>query len=110
MEVTLVTVRKLQILFDEAWGRIRSGSRPASVDCTPISTPMPDGDFWTVYMNFLDCLLVDEEDLLENFDDMVNFGKSVKESVCLKDPCSDGAFIFVPKEFAEKVLVLGALA
>lgn len=109
MEVTLVTVRKLQIAFDSAWKRIRGGHRPESVDLTPISTPMPDGDFWTVYMNSLDCLLVDEEDLTENFDDMVNFGKAVKEGVCLKDPCSDGAFILVPKELAEKTLVLGDL-
>lgn len=110
MEVTLVNVRKLQIAFDEAWGRIRSGNRPVCVDCTPVSTPMPDGDFWTIYMNFLDCLMVDEEDLTDNFDDMVNFGKAVKESVCLKDPCNHGTFILVPKEFAEKVLVLGTLA
>lgn len=105
MEVTLVNVRKLRIFFDEAWRKIRGGERPVGVG----GDSEPDGDFWTLYMNHLDCTIVDHDDLLENFDDMVNFGKLVKESVCLKDPCDETSFILVPKVLAERVLVLGGL-
>jgi len=110
MEVTLVNIRKLQIAFDEAWKRIREGHRPVCVECDPETAGGPDGDFWTVYMNFLDCLMIETEDLLENFDDMVNFGSSLKNGVCIKDPCNQGEFILVSKDFAEKILVLGSLA
>ena len=109
MEVTMENVRKLQNIFEEAWKRIIQGYRPVCVDCNPDRGSVPDGDFWTIYMNFLDCTIVEYDDLLENFDEMVNFGSLVKESVCLKDPCDDSSFILVPKGLAEKSLVLGTL-
>lgn len=108
MEVTLVNLRKLQIMFDAAWKRICEGNRPICVECDPDRRPS-DSEFWTLYMNFLDCLMIEKEDLLENFDEMVNFGSAVKESVCLKDPCNDGDYILVRHAFAEKCLVLGTL-
>lgn len=109
MEITMVNVQKLQRAFDASWKRVESGDRPESILHT-VRGPLFASDFWTCYMNSLDCLLVDREDLLENFDEMVNFGKSVKENVCLRNPCNEGDFILVPKDLAEKVLVLGALA
>lgn len=107
MEVTLVNLRKLQIAFEDSWKRIRNGNRPICVNCDPDLHPT-DSEFWTLYVNFLDCLMIEKEDLLENFDEMVNFGSS-KESVCIKDPCNQGDFILVPKSLAEKTLVLGTL-
>jgi len=109
MEVTLVNIRKLQITFDEAWKRIREGYRPVCVECDPETAGGPDGDFWTVYMNHLDVLVIDEEDLLETFDDMVNFGSAVRNSVCLRNPCNADGFLLVDRELAHKSLVLGAL-
>lgn len=109
MEVTLVNVRKLQIAFEESWKSILKGNRPACVDLHAVGHEILASDFWSVYMNFLDCTLVDQEDLLENFDEMVNFGSLVRESVCVKDPCDGSGFIMVPKELSQKVIVLGAL-
>lgn len=109
MEKTRKNVEQLQSLFDDAWDRIVAGKMPAGVSCGPDYKPS-DEEFWTLYMNSLDCLLVDEEDLLENFDEMVNFGSSLRDSVCLKNPCNTEGFILVDKELAERILVLGALA
>lgn len=109
MEVTMKTVQKLQVAFNEAWLRIHTGNRPVGVSCSPDYHPN-DSEFWTLYMNYLDCILIDDEDLLENFPEMVNFGFAVKERVCLTDPCNEGGFILVDKGLAEKALVLGTLA
>lgn len=109
MQTTKTSVECLQNLFDEAWDRIVAGKRPSGVFCDP-DCKINDDEFWTLYMNSLDCLLIDEEDLLENFDEMVNFGYSVRESVCLKNPCNKEGFILVDKELAERILVLGTLA
>ena len=107
MEVNLKSVSKLQGIFVEAWSHISSGNRPECVECDPRQSAEW---FWGLYMNHLDCLMVDRDDLLESFPDMVNFGVSVKESVCLLDPCFPGDYLLVPKQLAEKCLVLGNLA
>jgi len=109
MKIEHHNVKRLQALFKEAWLRIKGGWRPDSLDLHTVG-PLLDSDFWSVYMNFLDCLMIEREDLLENFDDMVNFGSAVKERICLKDPCLRGDYILVPWELAEKALVLGVLA
>lgn len=109
MEVTLVSVRKLQIAFDNAWKKVSAGERPESVGLHTVDGPLPAVDFWTCYMNSLDCLVIDKDDLLENFDEMVNFGNAVKTSVCVKDPCYKGCYVLVPKDVAEKAVVLGGL-
>lgn len=109
MEITNNTVQKVQRVFDDAWLRIHTGNRPVGVSCDPDYHP-DDGEFWTIYMNYLDCILITKDDLLGDFPDMVNFGFAVKERVCLTDPCNEGDFILVDQEVAEKALVLGALA
>ena len=110
MKIEHHNVKRLQALFKESWLRIKEGHRPESVDMHTVGGPLLDSDFWCVYMNSLDCLMIEREDLLENFDDMVNFGSAVKERICLWDPCSIGDYILVPWDLAEKALVLGALA
>jgi hypothetical protein len=109
MNNTFNSVEKLQTIFHEAWTRIRAGNRPVCVSCDP-SHNTNNGEFWTMYMNFLDVLIVDEDDLLESFDDMVNFGYAVRDSVCLRNPCNIQGFLLVDRELAEKCLVLGTLA
>ena len=109
MKNTEKSVEKLQEIFRDAWLRIREGNRPVCISCSPDHLPS-DEEFWVMYMNFLDVLVVDEDDLLESFDDMVNFGSSVKESVCLRNPCNVRGFLLVGRELAEKCLVLGTLA
>lgn len=109
MEITMKNVQKLQRAFYAAWERIRGGNRPVGVSCNPDYHP-DDGEFWTIYMNYLDCILITKDDLLGDFPEMVNFGFAVKERICLEDPCNEGDFILVDQEVAEKALVLGALA
>jgi hypothetical protein len=109
MKNTVDSIEKIQTAFREAWLRIKGGNRPVCVSCDPSYNP-DDEEFWVMYMNFLDVLVVDEDDLLETFDDMVNFGASIKESVCLRNPCNVRGFLLVGKELAEKALVLGTLA
>jgi hypothetical protein len=109
MNNTVKSVEKIQTMFHEAWTRIRTGNRPVCVSCDPSRTP-DDEEFWVMYMNSLDVLVVDEDDLLESFEDMVNFGSSVRDSVCLRNPCNTRGFLLVGKELAEKCLVLGTLA
>jgi hypothetical protein len=109
MKTTMQSVEKLQTMFHEAWARVRKGNRPACVSCSPDYVPS-DEEFWVMYMNFLDVLVVDEDDLLETFDEMVNYGVSLRESVCLRNPCNVRGFLLVGKELAEKCLVLGTLA
>lgn len=110
MRIEPHVIERLQSLFDESWGRVNAGERPESVDLHTVGGPLVGSDFWVVYMNSMDCLLIEKEDLLENFDEMVNFGSAVKERICLRDPCSSGDYILVSRELAEKVLVLGVLA
>ena len=109
MEVTVRTVQKVQRAFNDAWLRIHTGNRPVGVSCSPDYHP-DDNEFWTMYMNYLDCILVTKDDLLEDFPEMVNFGFAVKEKICLTDPCNEGDFILVDRGLAEKALVLGTLA
>ena len=95
---------KLQGLFEERYSVIQAGCKPSSVDEFHGD---PD-EIWTVFLNRLDCLIVEEEDLVESFADMVNFGKAVRTHVCLHNPSGDG-FLLVPPALAEKVLVMGGL-
>jgi hypothetical protein len=109
MEVNFESVEKLQAIFGDAWSRIKEGNRPECASCGAYAG-YDDDEFWTVYMNSLDVLIVDEDDLLENFDDMVNFGSAVRNSVCLRNPCNAMGFLLVDRELAHKSLVLGTLA
>lgn len=76
MEITMKTVQKVQRAFNEAWVRIHTGNRPVGVSCSPDYHP-DDNEFWTMYMNYLDCILVTKDDLMEEFPEMVNFGFAV---------------------------------
>lgn len=73
----------------------------------------PEED-WILYLNKHDSMVLAQEDIVENFPHLVNFDSRIRSSVCIEDPCeytwgSDRTYILVPREFAEKVLVLGHL-
>lgn len=107
MEVTHDAVERLQGIFEESWRRVRDGERP--VDFSPSWFPEPC-EVWTLFMNKHDVLIIDLEDLAENFGEMVNFGLAVKQSVCIHNPEDKASYLLVPPRLAEKCLVLGALA
>lgn len=59
---------------------------------------------WTEYLNSLDCTIVSKEEIVEDFEDIINH--SAQGRVCVHD---DEDYILVPRELAEKALVLGGL-
>jgi len=101
-------VERLQAFFKERYEWILAGNIPTCVDQEEDIRAGSEWH-WTIFMNHFDCLVVDEGDLLESFQEMVNFGEAVRTHVCLRNPTGDG-FVLVPPELAERVLVMGGLA
>ena len=66
-------------------------------------------------MGFLeghDCVVMAMEEIKNEFQDLVNFDSCLREGLCVPDPHSaaeagDERFIIIPRQFAEKVLVMG---
>lgn len=108
MKVTNENLDKLQAFFEERYNWVKAGNIPTCVD-QEVDIRRGSEWIWTIFMNHFDCLIVNREDLVESFADMVNFGDAVKRCVCLNSPDGDG-FILVPPELAERVLVMGGLA
>lgn len=108
MQLDHKTVQKLDAIFRESWERVSSGAIPV---CVPPYDATPDpSEIWSNYMNSHDVTILEMEDLLESFSDMVNFGRLLRESVCILDPAEDKSFLLVPFDLAERCLVMGALA
>jgi hypothetical protein len=61
---------------------------------------------WAEYLNGLDCTVIDRDDILEDFESIVN--SSAQGRVCVYDKTYKD-YILVPKELAMKALVLGGL-
>ena len=98
------SVKKLQRMFNERFKWVLAGGLPEGCD----------GDFspedkWTIHMNSFDCLVIDRDDLLESFADMVNFGNSIRTHVCLWNPANKEGFLLVPQDFNDKCLALGGM-
>lgn len=68
-------------------------------------------EFWTEYMNSLDCILITDEDIKEDLEGIIN--NSSRGRVCIRmgeeDLCDEDLYILMPQELADKVLVLGGL-
>lgn len=63
---------------------------------------------WTEYLNGLDCTVVEDDELLEDLETIINF--SAQGRVCVSMDNEGGKLhILVPRELAEKALVLGGL-
>jgi hypothetical protein len=61
---------------------------------------------WYNYLNGLDCTVIDKDDILEDFESIVN--SSAQGRVCVYDK-NYKDYILVPKELARKAVVLGGL-
>lgn len=108
MEMNYKTIGKVEGVFRESWERVSSGAIPV---CVPPYDSKPNAqDIWVYYMNSHDVTIVDSQNLMESFADMVNFGHLVNESVCVLNPAEEGSFLLIPDELAERVLVMGTLA
>jgi hypothetical protein len=106
MEMTQKIVEKLEEIFSRSWGRIEGGQYPICL--SEDSNPTIE-EVWSLWMNSHDVLIITTDDLLESFADMVNFGSAVKKTVCITNPSDAMEFLLVPKELAERCLVMGEL-
>ena len=66
---------------------------------------------WVEFLEKHNCVVITSEDIRESFQHIINFDSSVKEGICLVDPHGTEVgmeqFVIVPRDFAEKLLVLG---
>jgi hypothetical protein len=100
------SVQKLQGIFDARYRWLQEGG---ILECVGEGSPWGIEEDWTIYMNSLDCLVIDKEDLIESFIEMVNFGEAVKKCVCLLNPAKSVGWLLVHHELADKCLALGGL-
>jgi hypothetical protein len=61
---------------------------------------------WAEYLNGLDCTVIDKDDILDDFESIVN--SSAQGRVCVYDK-NYKDYILVPMELARKAVVLGGL-
>lgn len=66
---------------------------------------------WVEFLEKHNCVVITSEDIKDSFQHIINFDSSVRNGVCLIDPYGNEIgveqFVIVPREFAEKLLVLG---
>lgn len=66
---------------------------------------------WIQFLEKHNCVVMEIEDIRGRFQDIINFDSCVKEGICLIDPYGAEVgleqYVIVPREFAEKLLVLG---
>lgn len=66
---------------------------------------------WIEFLEKHNCVVMTSEDINDNFQDIINFDSRVRDGICLIDPHSTEIgmvqFVIVPRDFAEKLLVLG---
>ena len=107
MEVNYPTIGKVERIFGESWDRVAKGAIPV---CVAPYTEKPDPEWvWSLYMNSHDVSVLTKNELVLSFADMVNFNHSIKDRICILDPCEEGRFLLVPIGLAERCLVMETL-
>lgn len=94
------SIQKLTQIFEDKYEEISEKSEDLDED-------------WICFLNSHDCTVVNMEDIIDDFAHLVNYDSRIGNSVCITDihglNSGVSSFIFIPKELAEKVLVLGDL-
>jgi len=69
---------------------------------------------WAEYLNGIDCEVVDQDDIVEDFENLFNFSSRTRVCISMsrinnKRPgvFFQDTYVLIPKQLAEKVLVLG---
>ena len=110
-----MNVGKIKDLLDERFEKIRSELWDT------IKPKDHDRDFdkaldhaWAEYLNGVDCEVVDQDDIVEEFENLFNHSSKTRVCVSLNEINGKrfGAFysdsyVLIPTQLAEKVLVLG---
>jgi hypothetical protein len=98
-----MNVKKIREMLRQKYREILAGQ-----SVTPRSRANAEDDLW-LYLNGLDCTVLDSGEIHDDFEDIVNY--SVQGRVCVRLPLRMGEvnYILMPKELAQKVVVLGGL-
>lgn len=88
-------------LTERLWERLRP------VDWTPKFETQLDSE-WIEYLNGLDCTVLDHEEILEDFEGIVNHSAQGRVCVSTMDEGNE-IHILMPVEVAERALALGGL-
>lgn len=67
---------------------------------------------WCGYLNGLDLTILTHEDIRYDFESIVNHSAQGRVCVSIERPSNnenDAAFVLIPKELAERILILGYL-
>lgn len=104
-------LERVEHIFFDSWAKVEKGFFPPCL--TPeelIGDPSEPAWVWIGFMNRREVLIITHDDLVESFPDMVNFGQSVKDSLCIVNPQDESEFLLIPKGLVEKCLAMGGLA
>jgi hypothetical protein len=81
----------------ELWERLRPNERDAAFEHALEAA-------WAEYLNAIDCQVLYDDDVLEDFEHL--FNNLSETSFCV---LMNGLYLLVPKKLAEKALILGGL-
>jgi len=98
------------ILCDTSVARLEEIFQSRYVDVVGIGDDVESE--WIQFLEKHNCVVITSEDIKDSFQHIINFDSSVRNGVCLIDPCGSellgvAQFVIVPRDFAEKLLVLG---
>lgn len=96
-----MNINKIADLLQERFDKIKSLFNPAEYNFERVVDMA-----WVEYLNGIDCEVVDQEDIVEDFENL--FNHSAKSRVCIPSSFYD-TYVLMPKELAEKALILGGL-
>lgn len=112
-----MNTNKIKSLLDERFEKIRSEL------WDKLKPRDHDSEFdkaldvaWVSYLNRIDCEVVDQDDIVEEFENLFNYSSRTRICVNLADIYSkrpgiffQDTYVLVPKQLAEKAIILGGL-
>lgn len=97
LDNTYVQVQKICEMLNERLEKIRSRALPGNLI-----------NLWGEYLAGIDCEVLNEDEAREEFESLFNYSARTRICVSFSHTYSH-TYILVPKELAEKALVLGGL-
>lgn len=117
MIVSNDSVERLEEIFSSRYGHLagaiafeRSGkSWPSTLKRSSSAAALTSK--WVEFLEGHNCVVLDSEYINSDFKNIVNFDSCVRGGLCVRDPngVDSGVeqYVIVPRDFAEKVLVMG---
>ena len=95
---------KFHMMENELWKQMPAGQDPADLPELGAFERELD-EVWTEYLNGIDCTVITRADIRDDFEGVIH---SAQGKVCVASS-KRSQYILVPKELAEKALILGGL-